>query len=490
MTEANPTEEILNPQATLMLEHIHAKLPGEEDKKGIISEKGRLNKEGRALADDVYSEFLKRSGGNYREVLNICKDAASFLHEDDADSRDAEMLKVLRSVRGKVVYHAHKIWVEKEMLIDEFADESASNIMSYAKTLKRDRKIDVYEEAENIEKEKHFVDEKLRIENEVLEQQNLEIVTQDIERISQAAPPSERKSILEGLKGKLKAFSGKITEPSTRRKIVAVALSAVAIAGVVLGYFSHLNEGRKMDANTLAKSENQPKVLEVVASRQPLEADTVLVVTPNLYGITEEYLTGSDEIPEVILVESVKEQERHAPVYVAQTFNGQCGPATIAILESTSGPADSDIHTKVQDITNKFIERGYINPDRGDRVATQDQLVSFLNDNGFNADFSFEFLSISKIEEHFSNPENKPVIINVSYSYLQEKPDHWAVLLGIVEVDGVKYIHLMDPLTSAHGFGAQRELDVRMIGMDDGSFLLDARAWSNATNGLGVFVKS
>jgi len=302
--ENSPMEEMLNPQTTLMLEHISARLPSEEAEKGIISGSGRLNKEGRALADDVYSEFLKRANGNYREVLNICKEAESLLHADDTDSRDMEMLKVLRSVRGKVVYHAHKTWAEKEMLLDKFGDESASNVMSYAKTLKKDKNIDIYEEATRIEREKQSLDEKLKAENERLEQQNLELLEQDIETVSQGIPPSERKSILEGLKGKLKAFSEKVMEPSTRRKIIAGAISAVAVTSIVLGYISHLNEGGKINTHTVAMAENQPKATLVAESaiQQPevVLAELPAVGASRAYELYEEsYFTQQDEVPAV-----------------------------------------------------------------------------------------------------------------------------------------------------------------------------------------------
>ncbi len=304
MTEGAPMEEMSNSQATLILENINARLPSEESEKGIISESGRLNKEGRKFADDVYNEFLERADGSYREVLSICKEAESLLHVDDENSRDMEMLKVLRSVKGKVVYHAHKTWAEKKMLLEKFGDESASNVMSYAKILKKDKEIDIYEEAIKIEKEKQLLDEKLRAENELLEQQNLRLMEQDIETITQNMPASERRPILEGLKSRLKAFSEKIMEPNTRGKIVAGAVSAVALTGLVVGYISHINEGGKINPQTIAKYENQSKATQI--SQNPsssIEAITTQLPqleTPQVYDMYEEgYLASSAELPNI-----------------------------------------------------------------------------------------------------------------------------------------------------------------------------------------------
>ncbi|RJR26830.1 hypothetical protein C4561_03560 [candidate division WWE3 bacterium] len=506
MIEGNPIEEMADPQATLMLEHINAKLPDEEDEKGIISERGRLNKEGRTLVDDVYSEFFKRTNGNYREVLNICKEAESLLHVEDTDSRDTEMLKVLRSVRGKIVYHAHKTWAEKEMFLDKFGDESASNIMSYAKILKKDKSIDIdiYEEATRIEKEKHQLDEALSIENLGLEQQNLKLIEEDIKTIATETPENERQSILEGLKSKLKAFSERIMEPHTRRKIVAGALAAASITSFVLGYISHNKNDIKTGTQTLAKAENQPKNTHVYYDSSELPDD--------LYA--EEYLTGPEEIPEVDLNFQVIEQqtksppleiyqeknesiqinevsqENYPPVYVAQTFDGQCGPASIAMLYSTFGREKFNVKTKMQDITSEFIEKKYINPDKADIISTDSQIIEFLSNEGFQATTSYEFLSFENISKYFEDPKNKPVIINVNSNYLNENTDHWALLMGVTEIDGRKYIRLMDPLRSEKGLGAEEDIDVRMIGMPDGSFLFDARGWPGVTNGLGIFIEN
>ena len=69
MSEAMPipSEEIINPQITPLLEGIDSRLPAEEV--GVLTESGRINKQGREIADNVYQEFLSRSNGDFKQVL-------------------------------------------------------------------------------------------------------------------------------------------------------------------------------------------------------------------------------------------------------------------------------------------------------------------------------------------------------------------------------------------------------------------------------------
>jgi len=153
MSEAMPipSEEIINPQITPLLEGIDSRLPAEEV--GVLTESGRINKQGREIADNVYQEFLSRSNGDFKQVLELCRETESILDVNDPDSRDNETVKIIQSVRGKVVYNAHRTWVEKQMNFDAYGmgDLSASNVMKYAHILKADQKVDVYEETTNIE---------------------------------------------------------------------------------------------------------------------------------------------------------------------------------------------------------------------------------------------------------------------------------------------------------------------------------------------------
>ena len=92
MTETPPHDEMLHPQSIAMLEHIGALLPDEE--KGILSEKGRLNEDGRGISEKVYQNYLSKVNGNYKELLTICKETESLLNPEDTDTRDNETLKI------------------------------------------------------------------------------------------------------------------------------------------------------------------------------------------------------------------------------------------------------------------------------------------------------------------------------------------------------------------------------------------------------------
>lgn len=291
-----PSEEILNPQTTLLLEDIDSRMPAEEV--GVLTESGRINKQGREIADEVYQEFLFRSNGDFKQVLDLCREAESVLDINDPDSRDNETLKIIQSVRGKVVYNAHRTWVEKQMNFDAYGmgDLSATNVMKYARILKADQKIDVYEEATNIEREREEVNEQLRFANERLQQENDAIVLADIESVTQDLPPTERKSILAEIKTKLGNFTRRALEPKTRRKIVAGALSTLAVAGIALGYVANLRNSRPSD-EAVSQALNKSQTVHI--EKQSIEELENIVITEKATVTEEDYLTSKDEIPDI-----------------------------------------------------------------------------------------------------------------------------------------------------------------------------------------------
>lgn len=282
-----PSEEILNPQTTLLLEDIDSRLPAEEV--GVLTESGRINKQGREIADSVYQEFLSRSNGDFKQVLDLCKEAESVLDNNDLDHRDNETIKIIQSVRGKVVYNAHRTWVEKQMNFDAYGmgDLSATNVMKYARILKADQRIDIYENATNIERERAEVNEQVRLVNERLQRENDAVIEADIESVTQKLPTTERKSISGEIKTKLANFTQKALEPERRRKIVAGALSTLAVAGIAFGYVANLRNSRT-SSEAVAQALNQPRVVRV--------EKTPNVVIPE---IENEYLEMETEIPEV-----------------------------------------------------------------------------------------------------------------------------------------------------------------------------------------------
>lgn len=263
-----------------------------------MTESGRINKQGREIADNVYQEFLSRSNGNFKQVLELCGEAESVLNINYPASRDNETVKIIQSVRGKVVYNAHRTWVEKQMNFDAYGmgDLSATNVMRYARVLKADQKIDVYEEATNIERERAEVNEQLRLANEKLQQENDAIVEADIESVTKDLPPNERKSILKEIKTKLGNFSKRYLEPKTRRKIVAGALSTLAVAGIVLGYVANLRDNKPVNEAVL-KEISKPQIVQVEELPEIIAAEVETV-------IDEDYIESRNEIPEDTIAET------------------------------------------------------------------------------------------------------------------------------------------------------------------------------------------
>jgi len=247
-----PKEEVPNLQATLMLEDIEASLPAEEV--GVLSKSGRINKNGRKIAESVYQEFLSRRKGNYKQILELCREAESILDVKDPDSRDNETARIIQSIRGKVVYNAHRTWVEKQLKLEGgMGDTSASNVMSYAKILKANKEMNIYEAAANIEKERAEINTQLQTENKRLKQENLQILEKD---------GVKEPTLLKRFKRKFNTFIRKALEPKTRRKIIAGMLSAIAVAGIAFNYVANLRSTRLTD-EAAAQALNTPKIAQV-----------------------------------------------------------------------------------------------------------------------------------------------------------------------------------------------------------------------------------
>lgn len=288
-----PREETVNPQTKLMLEDISSRLSSEES--GVRTKSGRINSKGREIADDVYQRSLSRNNGSFKQVLKRCGEEESILNTADPDSEDIETAKIIQSIRGKVVYNAHRVWVEKQMNLDAYGmkDLSAPNVMKYARTLKEDKKLDVYEEASNLEKERAEINEQLRLSSEELLGENDAILETDIESVTKGLPPHERKQILNEIKSKLGTFTKKALEPETRRKVVAATLSTLAVSGVALGYIKSIkiNESRK---EAMLKAMSKPQAGQVEKTPDAIISE-----------IENEFLDDDSEIPEVVFEEVI-----------------------------------------------------------------------------------------------------------------------------------------------------------------------------------------
>ncbi len=312
----NNSEDLKAPQSNLLIESINEKLSREENFKGILSDTGRLNKEGRKLSDAIYTDFLVGAHGSYKAVLNICREAETLLYSDDPAHIDTGMLKIIRSIRGKVVYNAHKTWAENKLANSNFGDTSASNVMYYAKVFKKHNIIDVYEEASDIERKKQLVDEQLQHETADTYTQNIEILNSDFDYVSTDSTfsPEDKESIITGLKRTLDDFSQRILHPSTRTKIVVGALSAVSIASMLLGQLA-LSRPHKLPPTPISS----PKVEVIFTPSIPDEASkpqTPSVITDaNIYD--ENYLNSTTaEIPSLLNIapESLKIVDAQHPI--------------------------------------------------------------------------------------------------------------------------------------------------------------------------------
>jgi len=173
--------------------------------------------------------------------------------------------------------------------------------------IKAEQKINVYEEASNIEKEKARIDAQLALESEKLERENSEILDGDISKIieDENISEEEKNQMLKVLKGKVKSFIDKAMQPKTRRKIVAGALSAIAAGGLILGYITNLGKN--------PVKENL-EIQEIELSQVYLDSNEEI---PSIASSAEEqeielsqvYLDSNEEIPSI--ASSAEENEKN-----------------------------------------------------------------------------------------------------------------------------------------------------------------------------------
>lgn len=318
-----PKFQIIHPQSELLLEHINSAIP--EGSSPITSENGRFNKKGKTLSEDLYGTFLKRTNNNFKEMLNICRDAEQQIQMDEESGDNKEILKVIRSIRGKVVYNAHKTFAEKQMLIDNFGDKSASNIMWYAKIAKLDARTDVYDEATQIALEKQHIDIELTKRNKQLEKENDQIISDDHEVTSiqeQSNEESKNSSlstktkiknnlelIIRNAKDKAHKFIDTLVKPTTRRKIISGALATLLSGGAVYETVTNLDNIRSvltnLSKNTVALTNNITEDKKpLIKSTQKYRSNSEVHVKNN-YETREpkdlfsmEYMNSTDEIPQ------------------------------------------------------------------------------------------------------------------------------------------------------------------------------------------------
>jgi hypothetical protein len=155
-------------------------LPNEEDQgKSILTEKGHLGKLGRDISESTYQELLASVNYDYGEALKLIKSSELKLVSNDTDSRDSELLKLVRSVKGKIIYNAY-FHAALSIYPEDF--DGKENVFNYLKrkNLNKDLKGgDIYWEA-TLEKRERLLS---AIEERSLQisRQNQEIVIQDLE---------------------------------------------------------------------------------------------------------------------------------------------------------------------------------------------------------------------------------------------------------------------------------------------------------------------
>lgn len=87
--------------------------PGDSESGQILTKSDRISKKGRELSEDIYLGMMDELGNDYRQALDSLRHAERFATEDQSEERIFEIRKLIRSLRGKVVYNAHLAWASE-----------------------------------------------------------------------------------------------------------------------------------------------------------------------------------------------------------------------------------------------------------------------------------------------------------------------------------------------------------------------------------------
>lgn len=121
-SEIREKNELGNSYAERLVHKIERHLE-EKPEKLLLTKAGRLSLQGRKIADDQLSELLGECDNDYEEALSVLREIErSATLQGDVPHKD-EVLKIVRCMRGKLVYRAHLTYV-----LDHYADEIPSGV--------------------------------------------------------------------------------------------------------------------------------------------------------------------------------------------------------------------------------------------------------------------------------------------------------------------------------------------------------------------------
>ena len=118
VTEVNQSEEKLD-NARLLIEQIEKGVDNIRADGGHISTQGgHVSIRGSDLSSGILNGLIERTKYDYLEVLEMCREAERLLPENNLEAKT-----IIRSIRGKTVYVAHRDW-----LLNKYPNESYSGI--------------------------------------------------------------------------------------------------------------------------------------------------------------------------------------------------------------------------------------------------------------------------------------------------------------------------------------------------------------------------
>ncbi len=124
----------------------------------FITNSGNLNSETKRRSEMIYQEMIFVSLGNYDLTLKSLRQVDQKLLTLEPNPRHAFLRRLVKSIRGKVVYHAHKDWMCSIARQEQEKANNAAQVFMRTKKLKEElvedpETFNLYQEAADLKRE-------------------------------------------------------------------------------------------------------------------------------------------------------------------------------------------------------------------------------------------------------------------------------------------------------------------------------------------------
>ncbi|KKQ97611.1 MAG: NHL/RHS/YD repeat protein [Candidatus Woesebacteria bacterium GW2011_GWB1_39_12] len=169
--------------------------------------------------------------------------------------------------------------------------------------------------------------------------------------------------------------------------------------------------------------------------------------------------------------------------YIAQETPNSCGSAIIAMIQA-SYLEDSNQNTNISTLYKEALN--YFNLKGNDYKVNNQEIIDYLGNAGIETqllrDSNNRFINYPDDPNYFYDLVNRyggNLITDINSYYLPPEegftPNHWVIVDGVVEINGVHYVRLRDPLRSGDpSFNSLKNIiPNRTIPYTNGSILVE-----------------